>query len=102
MRYLTVRDVVGRRVTEGALIAMRDAISTWEPLARILALQRANGSFSSNGNPLDARRTFWALLPMQRCGLDITDEPVARAVDHLAARHLSTGAVGVTAPYSGT
>lgn len=34
--------------------------------------------------------------------LDITDEPVARAVDHLAARHLSTGAVGVTAPYSGT
>lgn len=68
VRYLTVRDVVGRRVTEGALIAMRDAISTWEPLARILALQRADGSFSSNGNPLDARRTLWALLLMQRCG----------------------------------
>jgi len=38
---------------------------------------------------------------MQRCGMDLTDEPVARLVDHLSNHHLRAGALSYTSGGSG-
>jgi hypothetical protein len=72
-----------------------------EPLERILALQLDGGGFAVNGGAPDARRTFWALLLMQRCGLDASDSPVARAIEYLSRRHRAAGAVSYTTGGSG-
>ena len=101
MRYLTARDLGTPPASAGALAALREAALSWAPLQQVLALQHADGSFAARGNPSDARRTFWALLLMQRCGLDISDEPAARAVEYLNRRHRAAGAVSYNGGGSG-
>lgn len=99
--YLTARDLRRPQPSASALAALRERISAWEPLEQILALQHRDGSFAAKGNSPDARPTFWALLLMQRCGFDASDEPVARAVEYLSQRHRSAGAVSYTTGGSG-
>ena len=93
MRYLAARDLSEPRTPAGVLAGLREQIPAWAPLRQILAMQHPDGSFAAQGNPADARRTFWALLLMQRCGLDASDEPAARAIGYLNQRHRSAGAV---------
>ena len=101
VRYLTVRDLRRPPASADTLAALRERVLDWAPLTRILALQRGDGSFAAAGNPADARRTFWALLLMQRCGLDARDEPAARAIEHLNQRHRAAGAISFNAGGSG-
>lgn len=101
VRYLTARDLLAAGASAGPLAALRERATTWAPLRRILTLQRADGSFAAPGNPADARRTFWALLLMQRCGLGARDEPAARAIEYLNRRHLTAGALSYTGGGSG-
>lgn len=100
-RYLTARDLRTPPPSAGTLAALREQVPAWAPLKRILALQHGDGGFAAEGNPADARRTFWALLLMQRCGLDAGDEPAARAIGYLDRRHRSGGAVSYTTGGSG-
>ncbi len=101
VRYLAVRDLRRPPASAGTLAALREQAVAWAPLKRILALQRGDGGFAAQGNAADARRTFWALLLMRRCGLDIRDEPVGRAIDYLNHRHRTAGAVSYTTGGSG-
>ncbi len=101
VRYLTARDLRRPPASADTLAALRERILAWAPLTRVLALQRRDGSFAAAGNPADARRTFWALLLMQRCGLDARYEPVARAIEHLNQRHRTAGAVSFNTGGSG-
>jgi hypothetical protein len=101
VRYLTARDLRRPPASAGALAALREQVPAWAPLRRILALQHGDGSFAAEGNPADARRTFWALLLMQRGGLDARDEPAARAIDCLDHRHRAAGAVSCSTGGSG-
>ena len=101
MRYLTARDLRRPPASADSLAALREQVPAWAPLQRILALQHGDGSFAARGNPADARRTFWALLLMQRCGLDARDEPVARAIEYLNQRHRTAGAISCTTGGSG-
>lgn len=101
MRYLTARDLRRPLASAGTLAALREQVPAWAPLTRILALQHGDGSFAAAGNLADARRTFWALLLMQRCGLDVRDEPAARAIEHLDRRHRAAGAISCNTGGSG-
>lgn len=101
VRYLTARDLVRPRPSSKALASLRDRIFTWEPLEQVLGLQRSDGGFASSGKTRDARPTLWALILMQRCGLNATDEPVARALDYLNRYHRSVGALSYTTGGSG-
>jgi hypothetical protein len=76
VRYLTARELRKPQPSASTLAALRERTSIWEPLEQILALQLRDGGFAAKGNSSDARRTFWALLLMQRCGLDTSDGPV--------------------------
>lgn len=101
VRYLTTRDLRTPPASADTLAALRERALAWAPLMRVLALQRGDGSFAVSGNSADARRTFWALLLMQRCGLDARDEPAARAIEHLNRRHRTAGALSYTTGGSG-
>jgi hypothetical protein len=91
------------------LAARRLSALTWDPLVRILALQRQDGGFGRPTRPDDARATIWALVLLERCGLELTDDPVDRAVQYLQAHHVAhdsfsylPGATGVLPCYLGT
>ena len=101
MRYLTTRDLRRPPASAGTLAALRERVPAWAPLTRILALQHSDGGFAAPGNRADARRTFWALLLMQRCGLDARDEPAARAIEYLDLSHRTAGAVSYNTGGSG-
>ncbi len=101
VRYLTARDLVEPRPATGTLKGLREEILAWEPIQRILALQLEDGSFPKGQKTPTAQPTFWALRLMHRCGLDVTDEPVARVVDYLTENHLSKGALSYTTGGSG-
>jgi hypothetical protein len=93
VRHLTARDLRRPPASADTLAALRKRVLAWAPLNQILALQHSDGSFGAPGNPADARRTFWALLLMQRCGLEARDEPAARAIEHLNQRHRAVGPI---------
>lgn len=101
VRYLASRDLRTPPPAAPQLTDLRDRILVWPPLQQVLELQQPDGGFGTTGNPTDSRRTFWALLLMRRCGLDTTDEPVARAIADLHRRHASTGAISYTNGGSG-
>jgi hypothetical protein len=101
IRYLTARDLMEPRPATDTLKELRAEIPAWEPLRRILALQLEDGSFPTGQKTPTAQSTFWALCLMHRCGLDVTDEPVARIIDYLTQNHLSKGALSYTTGGSG-
>jgi hypothetical protein len=89
------------RPAADTLKVLREEILAWEPLERILTMQLEDGSFPKGQKTPTAQPTFWALCLMHRCGLDVTDEPVARIVDYLTQNHLSKGALSYTTGGSG-
>jgi len=93
VRYLVARDLLEPRPAPRELARSRQEALEWEPLGSVLALQQEDGSFPEQGRTQTARPTFWALGLMQRCGLDIEDAPVRRAVDYLEERYASTGPI---------
>jgi hypothetical protein len=101
IRYLTARDLMEPRPAADTLKVLREEILAWEPLERILTMQLEDGSFPKGQRTPTAQPTFWALCLMHRCGLDVTDEPVARIVDYLTQNHLSRGALSYTTGGSG-
>jgi hypothetical protein len=97
VRYLTARDLHQPPDSAGALADLRKGIMDWWPMQEVLERQDDTGAFAaSEGGSLDARATFWALCLMQRCGLDITDEPVDAAIDYLDRHHRKQRAVSYT------
>ncbi|MCP3933770.1 MAG: hypothetical protein GY708_00205 [Actinomycetia bacterium] len=76
-------------------------ISNWEPLQKVLRLQLDDGSFPFHQRTPTAQPTFSALALMERCGLDVDDEPVQRAIAYLTARHMGKGALSYTSGGSG-
>lgn len=101
VRYLTARDLMEAPPPAEALADLRAAILEWEPLRMVLNPQQDDGAFPFAQKTPTAQPTFTALNLMHRCGLDITDEPVARAVDHLSDHHLDKGALSYTTGGSG-
>jgi hypothetical protein len=101
VRYLTWRDLLEPRPSVASLRKQRRQMLRWEPLQRILGLQLADGGFPDHQQVRTARPTFWALVLMERCGLDLTDEPVARAIDCLARCHAAKGPLSYTGGGSG-
>jgi len=105
VRYLVARDLGSTDASD--LAELRSAIFDWPPLVDVLALQRDDGGFPSREKPESARATFWALRLMARCGLDLGDDPVSRAVEYLEHHHhhealsFSGGASGVLPCYLG-
>ena len=101
VRYLTARDLLEARPSSEVLEELRAAILEWEPLRMVLDPQKDDGAFPFTQKTPTAQPTFTALNLMHRCGLDMTDEPVARAVDHLSDHHLGKGALSYTTGGSG-
>ena len=101
VRYLTARDLAALPPSTDVLQDLRAEILRWEPLRLILDRQLDDGSFPFEQKTPTAQPTFAALELMQRCGLDITDEPVRRTVDYLTEHHLGKGALSYTGGGSG-
>ena len=100
-RYLTARDLLEPRPDASTLAELRGRIMTWKPLRSILELQREDGSFPDRLKTPTARPTFWALVLMERCGLQVSDGPVARAIEFVERRFAKAGAVSYTGGGSG-
>jgi hypothetical protein len=105
VRYRLAREVTGA----SDLTARRRAALDWGPVLQILALQRPDGGFGRLARPDDARATIWALVLLERCGFELTDDPIDRAVRYLQADHVVDGAfsylpgaTGVLPCYLGT
>ena len=101
VRYLTSRDLIRPRPSATTLRELRARVLRWAPLEQVLDLQLPDGSFPERKKTRSARSTFWALALMHRCGLDVGDEPVVRAIDYLTERHLRKGALSYTGGGSG-
>ena len=101
IRYLTARDLIDPPPRADTVELLRRDVLDWAPLQQVLALQLQDGSFPYRQKTPTAQPTFWALCLMARCGLDVTDEPVARAIEYLTHRHLGKGAVSYTTGGSG-
>ncbi len=91
-RYLAARYLLDAPPDPDRLATMRGEIAGWEPMRQILALQRDDGGFRYTGKAKTAAATFAAVGLMTRCGMDLRDEPLARAVDQLLTNHLKRGA----------
>ncbi|MCP4227856.1 MAG: hypothetical protein GY773_31305, partial [Actinomycetia bacterium] len=76
-------------------------VLNWEPLREVLRLQLDDGGFPFNQRTPTAQPTFSALALMERCGLDVGDQPVQRAIDYLSATHMGKGALSYTRGGSG-
>jgi hypothetical protein len=101
VRFLTARELLEPRPSTDSLRELRDEIPTWGPLQQILDLQLEDGSFPYGQKTPTMQPTFSALCLMARCGLDITDVPVQRTIDHLSRYHLKRGALSYTTGGSG-
>jgi hypothetical protein len=91
VRYLTAVHLKGLS-SPRALKSLREEILRWEPLKQIIALQREDGSFPSLDGGPTAGPTFVALCLADRCGMDVGDAPVAKALAYLWGRHAEKGA----------
>ncbi len=100
-RYLVARDLVDPRPSSRVLTDLRHEMLTWGPLNQIVELQLDDGSFPQGQKTPTTQPTFWALCLMARCGLDVSDEPVRRAVGALERRNLGRGALSFTSGASG-
>jgi hypothetical protein len=98
-RYLAARDLVG--APPDTLDRWHDAVVTWAPLAEILALQEADGRFPSHTKQAPLGNTFAAIRLMERCGMDVRDEPVARVIGLLEHGYADHGAVSYNSGGSG-
>ena len=101
VRYLTARDLVRPHPSEDSFGQVRREMLEWKPLQNVLALQLANGSFPYAQKTPSAQPTFWALHLMERCGMNVKDEPAARAMTYLTDNHLKKGALSYTSGGSG-
>lgn len=99
--YLASRDLVQPQPSQRDLAALRSEMLDWPPLQEVLTLQQPDGSFPHMQKTPTAQPTFWALYLMERCGMDATDEPVARALALLTERHFNKGALSYTTGGSG-
>lgn len=98
-RYLVARDLLS--APSGELDRWHEAVTTWAPLAAILALQGADGSFPSHTKQAPMGNTFAAIRLMERCGMDVRDEPVARVIGLLEDGYAGHGAVSYNSGGSG-
>lgn len=96
VRYLTALNLAPQQASARARETLRREMLAWEPLKKVLALQLEDGSFPSLEKTPTASPTYAALCLMERCGMDITDEPVARALAYVADRHAKKGAFSYT------
>ncbi|MDX2342615.1 MAG: terpene cyclase/mutase family protein [Acidimicrobiia bacterium] len=101
VRYLVARDLQEPPPQPAELARLRDEVMDWGPLAQILELQLDDGSFPYRQKTHTAQPTLAALCVMERCGLEVTDEPVVRVLDYLTARHLFEGVITYTGGGSG-
>ena len=101
VRYLTAQQLIRPKPSERTLRMLRGEMLAWKPLRQILTLQRDDGSFPYGQKTPTALPTFWALCLMERCGMEVEDEPAARALAYLSERHLGYGALSYTFGGSG-
>ncbi len=109
VRYLTARDLLSRnsplaaRATRGqtALRRLQRDILNWRPLRDLVELQRADGSFPVAANHPIAAATFGAVCLLSRCGLNIADEPLVKAVGFLSGPFIKAGALSYVRGGSG-
>jgi len=101
VRYLAARELPELGVGAQQLETRRLQMLAWRPLRRILALQQDDGSFPCRQKTPTAESSFYALMLMERCGMDVRDEPVRRAVEFVCQRHLVRGAFSYTRGGSG-
>ncbi len=91
VRYLTALHL--KRLSSIRTIkSLRRQMLNWEPWTRILALQKEDGSFPSPDGKPTAAPTFVVICLADRCGMDVSDTPVASALAYLCGRHAEKGA----------
>jgi hypothetical protein len=101
VRYLYARDIVPPAPGEPGLDELRAGMLDWRPLRALLESQGVDGGFAPAQKGFPARVTYWALDMMARCGMDVRDESVDRALAWLEARYVHRGAFSYNGGGSG-
>jgi len=101
VRYLTARYLTMKKLSKKEMISLRAEMLKWKPLKNLIALQNKDGSFRSYKKEPPGYATFTALCLMERCGMDIGDEPVSKALAYLAEHHINNGALSINTGGSG-
>jgi len=94
VRYVALRDLLGRDATDAELLAARRAAHTEGPIATVLAAMEPEGYWARPGagyNP-KYRSTVWALLLLAQLGATVgEDERIAQACAYLLDQALTSG-----------
>ncbi len=91
-RYLYDRDFREPRLAARTLATRRREMLCWEPVQQLLALQGDDGHFSPTQKSWPkAYSTLTAVVLLARCGMDVSDPPIARALEVLGRHHCTEG-----------
>ena len=94
IRYWTLVDILDRPSNDAEVRGARAAISTYPPVAELLALQKPDGYWGSRNYylPRTGLGTFWVLSVLGDLGLTAEDEHVRRGCDFFFTHQRENGA----------
>ena len=94
IRYWTLVDILNRPPDDLEVRAAQVAISTYPPVAELLATQKRDGYWGKRDYylPRTSRGTFWVLSVLGDLGLTVEEEPVRRACDFMFTHQRENGA----------
>jgi hypothetical protein len=85
VRYVALRDLLGRPEGDPEVAAARAAIPRSRPIERILARQKPDGHWGDPASPYlpKYKATYWTVMLLGELGLSREDERVRRAAESL-------------------
>lgn len=94
VRYGTLIDILNRPSDDREVRAAQAAISTYPPVAELLATQEPDGYWGKRDYylPRTGRGTFWVLSVLGDLGLTVENEYVRRACDFMFTHQRENGA----------
>jgi hypothetical protein len=93
VRYLTLRDLLGRREDDPELQVTKAAIPTSKVVSKIFSKQKIDGYWEDPSNPYHPkyRSSYWQIMTLGQLGMDRSDERVRNACEHTFQVQLEDG-----------
>ena len=104
VRYLTLRDILGRSENDTELVEAKEDIRTDSRVLRIFSKQKPEGYWEDARKPYNPKYkgTYWQVMILSQLGLDKSDERVRKACEFIFQFQLDEGGFSTfEKPWSG-
>jgi len=93
IRYLTLRDILGRKEDDLELRVAKTAISSSKVVTKIFSKQKSEGYWEEPWSPYHPKykSSYWQLMTLGQLGMDKSDPRVRRACEHIFQFQLDGG-----------